>query len=216
MDADQTLERIGEVGLIAVVRGSSRAAALEVSTTLIENGVEGIEITYTTPEAQSVVEDLGQEYGDRILLGAGTVTSPEQVEMSVAAGATFMVSPGCNTELVLLMQETKLAVVPGTLTPSDIMTAQNLEIETIKLFPGSLGGSSYLQSLRGPFPNISFIPTGGVSLDNLDEWFEAGAYAVGVGGALAPTEIRNDFEKERVAEQARHFVKTVKASSQRR
>lgn len=214
MDADQTLKRIGEIGLIAVVRGSSRAAALNVSATLVESGVKGIEITYTTPEAQSVVEDISKEYGDQILLGTGTVTSPEQVEMSVAAGAAFMVSPGCNLELVSFMQETELAVIPGTLTPSDIMTAQNLGIETIKLFPGSLGGPSYLRSLGGPFPNASFIPTGGVSLENLNDWFDAGAYAVGVGGALAPAEIRDELEKERIVDQAGRFVEAVNAVEQ--
>src|SRR5215210_912522 len=110
MSREQTLERVGELALLAVVRGESRAAALEVVDALIEGGVPGIEITFTTPEAERVIEDLREEYGERILLGAGTIEEPDQIEQAVAGGATFLVSPGCDPDLVSLMLETGLAV----------------------------------------------------------------------------------------------------------
>jgi 2-dehydro-3-deoxyphosphogluconate aldolase/(4S)-4-hydroxy-2-oxoglutarate aldolase len=206
------LERIRKLGLIAVVRGESREAAIEVSSALIEGGVLGIEITFTTPEAHLVIEGLGKEYGERILLGAGTVTTAEQVERSVSAGATFLVSPGCDPKLVPLMQQTNLAVLPGALTPSDIMLAQRLGLKVVKLFPGSLGGPAYLKNLLGPFPEMDFLPTGGVSLENVGEWFDAGAFAVGVGGTLAPAELGKGQERREVVLQAERFIDATRAA----
>jgi 2-dehydro-3-deoxyphosphogluconate aldolase / (4S)-4-hydroxy-2-oxoglutarate aldolase len=208
VEGDQTLEKIRELGLIAVVRGESREAAIEVSGTLIEGGVLGIEIAFTT----LVIEDLSKQYGERILLGAGTVVTAEQVERSVSAGATFLVSPGCDPELVPLMQQTGLAVLPGTLTPSDIMLAQRLNLNVVKLFPGSLGGPSYLKNLLGPFPEMDFLPTGGVSSENVGEWFEAGAFAVGVGGALVPSKLGKEQEREELVTRAEQFVNSTRAA----
>ena len=212
MEGKQALERIRELGLIAVVRGESREAATEVSSALIEGGVLGIEIAFTTPEAHLAIEDLNKEYGERILLGAGTVTTPAQVEQSVSAGAVFLVSPGCDPELVPLMQQTGLAVLPGTLTPSDIMLAQRLGLRAVKLFPGSLGGPSYLKDLLGPFPDVSFLPTGGVSLENVGEWFASGAFAVGVGSALASRRLGTAQERDEVVARADKFMSAVRVA----
>ncbi len=212
MEGKQALQRIRELGLIAVVRGESREAATEVSSALIEGGVLGIEIAFTTPEAHLAMEDLSNEYGERILLGAGTVTTSEQVEHSVSAGATFLVSPGCDPELVPLMQQTGLAVLPGTLTPSDVMLAQRMGLEAVKLFPGSLGGPSYLKDLLGPFPDVSFLPMGGVSLDNVEEWFTSGAFAVGIGSALAPRKLGTERERDEVVARADEFVSAVQVA----
>jgi 2-dehydro-3-deoxyphosphogluconate aldolase/(4S)-4-hydroxy-2-oxoglutarate aldolase len=211
-DEQKTLARIRELGLIAVVRGESREAATEVSSALIEGGVLGIEIAFTTPEAQHVMEDLSNEYGERILLGAGTVTTAKQVYSSVSAGAKFLVSPGCDPEVVPLMQQTGLAVLPGTLTPTDIMLAKRLGLEVVKLFPGSLGGPSYLKNLLGPFPEMNFLPTGGVSVENVEEWFEAGAFAVGVGSALAPAKLGGEQGREEVLTQAKRFLNSTRTA----
>lgn len=210
MNRDQTLERVGELGLLAVVRGESRPAALEVVTALVEGGVLGIEITFTTPEAELVMADLRDEYGDRILLGAGTIEEPGQVEQAVAGGATFLVSPGCDPELVSLMLGTDLAVMPGILTPTELMLARRLGVEVFKLFPGSLGGPSYLKALRGPFPDAVLIPTGGVSEENVHDWFAAGAFAVGAGGALAPAVIKDEQHREEVVARARSFAQAAR------
>jgi 2-dehydro-3-deoxyphosphogluconate aldolase / (4S)-4-hydroxy-2-oxoglutarate aldolase len=212
VESERTLGKIRELGLIAVVRGESQRAAIEVSKALIEGGVLGIEIAFTTPEAHRVIEDLNTEYGRRILLGAGTVTTAEQVESSVSVGATFLVSPGCDPELVPLMQQTGLAVLPGTLTPSEIMLAQRLGLKVVKLFPGSLGGPSYLKNLQGPFPEMGFLPTGGVSLENVGEWFDAGAFAVGVGSALAPARLGEEQGRDEVVIQAERYVNSTKAA----
>jgi 2-dehydro-3-deoxyphosphogluconate aldolase/(4S)-4-hydroxy-2-oxoglutarate aldolase len=213
MESDQILKRTGNLGLLAVVRGDSRAAALEVVGALIEGDVLGIEITFTTPEAPQIIRDLDEEYGDSILLGAGTVTTREQVEQSAEAGATFLVSPGCDPNLLPAMLQTGLLVLPGTLTPSEVMLARGLGAQAVKLFPGSLGGPLYLKALLGPFPSVPFVPTGGVSVGNIVDWFAAGAFAVGAGGALAPPSLEGRDRSE-VVENARRFAETVRAVRQ--
>lgn len=213
MDRNRTLERVGELGLLAVVRGESRAAALEVVAALIEGGVLGIEITFTTPEAEQVMEDLREEYAERILLGAGTIEEPSQVEQAVAGGATFLVSPGCDPDVVSLMLETELAVMPGVLTPTELMLARRLGADVCKLFPGSAGGPSYLKALRGPFPDAVLLPTGGVSEENVRDWFAAGAFAVGAGGALAPVAIKDGRHREEVVTRARSFAEAVREAA---
>lgn len=210
MDSSRTLERIGDLGLLAVVRGESRAAALDVSAALVEGGVLGIEVTFTTPEAGKVMEELNQEYGERILLGAGTLVEPWQVEQAVAGGARFLVSPGCDPDLVPLMLETGLAVMPGILTATELMLARRLGTQVCKLFPGSMGGPSYLEALRGPFPDAVLLPTGGVSEENVQDWFAAGAFAVGAGGALAPAAIKDDRHREEVVARARSFARATR------
>jgi 2-dehydro-3-deoxyphosphogluconate aldolase / (4S)-4-hydroxy-2-oxoglutarate aldolase len=211
MTPDQTLKRTEDLGLLAVVRGESRRAALEVVGALIEGGVLGIEITFTTPEAVRVIRDLDEEYGDSILLGAGTVTTDEQVKRAAEAGASFLVSPGSDPKLLPAMLGTGLLVLPGVLTPSEVMLARRLGAQAVKLFPGSSGGTSYLKALRGPFPDVPFVPTGGVSLENIDDWFAAGAFAVGAGGALAPSSIEGRDRGE-VVENARQFAKAVRTA----
>ena len=211
MDSSRTLERVKELGLLAVVRGESREAAVEVSDALIEGGVLGIEVTFTTPDADLAIKDLAEKHGENILLGAGTVTTREQVERAAEAGSTFLVSPGCDPELLPVMRETGILVLPGALTPSEVMLARRLGAQAVKLFPGSSGGPSYLKALSGPFPDVPFIPTGGVSLGNIADWFAAGAIAVGAGGALAPSSL-SGRDRAEVAENASRFARAVRAA----
>jgi 2-dehydro-3-deoxyphosphogluconate aldolase/(4S)-4-hydroxy-2-oxoglutarate aldolase len=214
MEPDRTLKSVEDLGLLAVVRGESHAAALEVVGALVDGGVLGIEVTFTTPEAPRVIRDLDAEYGDRILLGAGTVTTREQVEEAVEAGSSFLVSPGCDPELLPAMLETGILVLPGVLTPSEVMLARRLGAPAVKLFPGSSGGPAYLKALLGPFPDARFVPTGGVSVDNITDWFAAGALAVGAGSALAPASLAGRARGE-VVEQAREFAKAVRSARER-
>ena len=214
MGIDRTLEMVKELGLLAVVRGESREAAVEVSDALIEGGVLGIEVTFTTPEAELAIRELGEKHGESILLGAGTVTTADQVERAAEAGSTFLVSPGCDPELLAVMHETGILVLPGALTPSEVMLARRLGSQAVKLFPGSSGGPSYLKALSGPFPDVPFIPTGGVSLENIAEWFTSGAIAVGAGGALAPASL-SGRDRGEVVENARRFAAAARAAKGR-
>jgi 2-dehydro-3-deoxyphosphogluconate aldolase/(4S)-4-hydroxy-2-oxoglutarate aldolase len=204
------LDRIRALGLLAVIRGPSAAATLKAVHALVRGGVLGIEITYSTPEAPDVVQRLKDKYGDDVLLGMGTLTRPAQAQEASAAGAQFLVSPHTEDKLGESMFTTGLAVMFGALTPSEVVRANELGADIVKIFPGSLGGPRYLKSLRGPLPDIPMMPTGGVTADNVEEWFAAGAVAVGACGALCPANLIREGRFEEIEDRARVFATAVR------
>lgn len=183
-DRAARLEEIRLVGVIAVIRAPDAASAIKGVRALVAGGVTGIEITYSTPDAPAVIADLRREHGEAILLGAGTVLSAEQANDAAAAGAGFLVSPGCTPKLAAAMLSTSCTTLLGAMTPTEVIQAVDLGAHVVKLFPASLGGPGYLKSLRGPFPDVPLMPTGGVNVANLSTWLDAGAIAVGVGSEL--------------------------------
>lgn len=172
--------------VVAVLRAPSAEAGIRATDALVAGGVTGIEITYSTPDAAAVIREIRRRHGDAVHLGAGTVLEPRQAHEAVDAGAEFLVSPGTDAELAGAMLGTGATVLSGALTPSEVMTALRLGVHVVKLFPASLGGPAYLKALRGPFPQVDFVPTGGVNAGNLAQWLAAGAVAVGAGGELCP------------------------------
>jgi len=204
-----TLDRIRHLGLLAVIRGPSPDITLDMVAALVTGGVTGIEITYTTPDAERVVAELRQRYGEEILLGMGTLTQPEHAAQAVDAGAEFLVSPHCEEKLAAAMASTGLPVMMGALTPTEIQWALRHGADVVKIFPASLGGPAYFKSLRGPYPDLLLMPTGGVALDNLSAWFAAGAFAVGAGGALCPKAWALEGRFDEITARARSFVEAV-------
>lgn len=172
-------------GVLAVLRAPSAESALEAADAIIRGGVIGIEVTYSTPDAPAVIRELIERHGDAAYIGAGTVTTAEQAAAAAEAGAAFLVSPGTLPALTRAMLDTDRVVMTGAMTPTEVMGALDLGVDVVKIFPASLGGPSYLGALRGPFPDAPLMPTGGVSPNNLAEWFGVGAVAVGAGGDLA-------------------------------
>lgn len=209
MSKEETLTRVRELGLLAVIRGPSRELTLKMVDALVEGGVYGIEITYTTPDAALVVKALNKKYGQKILLGMGTLTRTAQVKEAREAGANFIVSPHLEIELAEKMVSSGLGVMIGALTPSEIMQAYKIGSDVVKVFPGSLGGPSYMKALRGPFPQIPMMPTGGVSPDNLRDWFAVGAMAVGAGSKLCPSDWAKEGRFNDIRRRASKFVKAV-------
>ena len=193
-------------GVVAVLRAPSAVTAVRAVDALVAGGVTGIEITYSTPDAAAAISEVDRRHGTSIYLGAGTVLSEQQARESVDAGARFLVSPGTDAALTAAMINTGATVLAGALTPSEVMAAQRSGAHVIKLFPASLGGPGYLRSLRGPFPDLAFVPTGGVNLDNLVEWFAAGAVAVGAGGELCPAGFMASARWEEIAAIAASFA----------
>lgn len=179
------LARARSAGVLAVLRAPSPESALDTAEALIRGGISGIEVTYSTPDAPAVIRELISRHGADAYVGAGTVTTPAEAAAAAEAGAEFLVSPGTRPDLTRAMVEAGTVVMTGALTPSEIMEARELGVDVVKIFPASLGGPSYLSALRGPFPDAPLMPTGGVTPDNLAEWFAAGAVAVGAGGDLA-------------------------------
>jgi 2-dehydro-3-deoxyphosphogluconate aldolase/(4S)-4-hydroxy-2-oxoglutarate aldolase len=175
---------VRETGVIAVVRAPSAALARRAIDAVVAGGVRGIEVTFTVPDAATLIADLARDYGSDILLGAGTLTTPDDVQRAADAGALFLVSPGFAPELGAAMRATGLTTMAGALTPSEVMAVRGAGMDVVKVFPASLGGPSYLRALRGPFPDVPLMPTGGVNAGNVAEWLAAGAIAVGAGGEL--------------------------------
>lgn len=182
-DPDTLLARLGRGRIIAVIRETSAAAVVETGVRLVASGVRALEVTYTSPGASVAIGALREQSGDDVVVGAGSITSPAEALAAAGAGAQFLVSPGSTPRLVEGMLATDLLVVPGVMTPSEIIAARGLGVRAVKLFPAALFGPSGLRALRAPFPGLAIIPTGGITLDAVDAWIEAGAHAVGLGTA---------------------------------
>jgi 2-dehydro-3-deoxyphosphogluconate aldolase/(4S)-4-hydroxy-2-oxoglutarate aldolase len=183
----ESLARLSATGALAVVRAPDPDSALRGVDALVEGGITGIEVTYSTPDAPKVISAVADRYGDRVHLGAGTVVTAHQAREAADAGAQFLVSPGTEPKLTTAMLDTSLMVMTGALTPSEVMHATRLGVHAVKIFPANQVGPGFLKALKAPFPDVSLMPTGGVNADNLAEWFAAGAVAVGAGGDLVST-----------------------------
>ena len=212
MNKIEVLEKIKELGLLAVIRGASPELTVKMVEALIAGGVLGIEITYSTPNAEDVVRTLCGKLGDRIMLGMGTLTKLEQAECAKEAGASFLVSPICEPELVKSMVASGLLTMAGALTPTEVFQAYQLGTDVVKLFPGSLGGPAYVKALKGPFPYIPMMPTGGVNAGNMAEWFASGVVAVGAGSELCPPQLAKEGRFDEITKRAAEFIQVVSAS----
>ena len=212
MKKADVFEQVKKLGLLAVIRGPSAELTVKIVDALIDGGVLGIEVTYTTPNAEDVVMTLAEKYGERIVLGMGTLTNPEQAITAKKAGANFLVSPVCEVELVKSMVTSGLLCMAGALTPTEVLQAYNLGVDIVKVFPGSLGGPAYIKALKGPFPNIPMMPTGGVDADNVADWFAVGVIAVGAGSKLCPSQLAKEGKFDEISKRAAEFVKIVDAA----
>jgi 2-dehydro-3-deoxyphosphogluconate aldolase / (4S)-4-hydroxy-2-oxoglutarate aldolase len=212
MNKQELLEKIKELGLLAVIRGPSAEITVQMVEALIKSGVLGIEITYSTPNAEDVVKTLSSKYGNKIVLGMGTLTKVEQSVSAKAAGANFLVSPICEPALVKSMVASELLTMAGALTPTEVFQAYSLGTDVVKIFPGSLGGPAYVKALKGPFPYIPMMPTGGVSAANAADWFKAGVVAVGAGSELCPPDLAKAGKFDEITQKAADFVAVIKSS----
>jgi 2-dehydro-3-deoxyphosphogluconate aldolase/(4S)-4-hydroxy-2-oxoglutarate aldolase len=212
MNKQEMLEKIKELGLLAVIRGPSAELTVQMVEALIKGGVLGIEITYSTPDAENVVKTLSSKFGSKIVLGMGTLTKTDQAESAKAAGANFLVSPICEPALVKSMVASGLLTMAGALTPTEVFQAYSLGTDLVKVFPGSLGGPSYVKALKGPFPYIPMMPTGGVSATNVADWFKAGVVAVGAGSELCPPDLAKAGKFDEITQKAADFVAVIKSS----
>ncbi|WP_298037505.1 bifunctional 4-hydroxy-2-oxoglutarate aldolase/2-dehydro-3-deoxy-phosphogluconate aldolase [uncultured Microbacterium sp.] len=206
------LARVRETGVLAVLRAPSPEIALDTAEAIIRGGIPGIEVTYSTPDAPAVIRELIARHGDAAVIGAGTVTTIEQAEAAADAGAEFLVSPGTLPDLTRAMIDTGRTVMTGAMTPTEVMTALALGVDVVKIFPASLGGPGYLGALRGPFPDAPLMPTGGVSPENLPDWFAAGAVAVGAGGDLANTASIRASDWDDITRRAARFADALTAA----
>jgi len=211
MDKTQVLQTIREIGIIPVVRAQSADEAMKAIDAIREGGVSLLEITMTVPGAVGVIEEVSQRYGAEALVGAGTVLDGETARACILAGAQFVVSPALNLETIAVCRRYGVAVMPGALTPTEVVQAWSAGADFVKVFPaGAMGGASYIKSLKAPLPQIELVPTGGVSLKTAADFIKAGASALGVGADLVDVKAIREGQAHVVTERAREFVRIVK------
>ena len=211
MDKQKVRERIMEIGIVPVVRASSSVQACLAADAVRQGGIPIVEITMTVPGALEVIRELATKCGSDVLIGAGTVLNAQAAQQCVDAGAQFLVSPGLNIQTVEFAAREGKLIMAGALTPTEVMAAWAAGADIVKVFPcGQVGGAKYIKALRGPFPQIPFVPTGGVNLNTAAEFIEAGSVALGIGGELVQAEALKSNKPEIIVENARKFLVIVK------
>ncbi|MBR1811816.1 MAG: bifunctional 2-keto-4-hydroxyglutarate aldolase/2-keto-3-deoxy-6-phosphogluconate aldolase [Clostridia bacterium] len=211
MDKEQILTRIQDAGIVAVVRANSVDEAERITDACIEGGVAAIELTFTVPHADKVIEGLAKKYTpDQIILGAGTVLDAATARIALLSGANYIVSPHFDPEIVKTANRYRVAVMPGIMSVTEAVQAMEAGADILKVFPAELFGPSVIKALRGPLPHAKIMPTGGVTADNVGEWIKAGAVAVGAGGALTGGAKTGDYAA--ITATARKFVENIKAA----
>jgi 2-dehydro-3-deoxyphosphogluconate aldolase/(4S)-4-hydroxy-2-oxoglutarate aldolase len=210
MTVDEVIRRIEEIGIVPVIRAATVEEATRAVEAICAGGIPVVEITMTVPNAISAIREVAQQYGDNVLVGAGTVITAAQAESCLRAGAEFLVSPGLSPAVLAVARAAGKLAIPGALTPTELMNAQEHGARLVKIFPcGNVGGAKYLRSLKAPFPNAALIPTGGVNTANAAEFIAAGAFALGVGADLVDAAALRAGNLEKITSAARELVQAV-------
>jgi 2-dehydro-3-deoxyphosphogluconate aldolase / (4S)-4-hydroxy-2-oxoglutarate aldolase len=205
----KVLGKIVDSGLVAVVRAESSEQAARIVDACAQGGVAAVEITFTVPGAANVIADLSRRFtGDQILVGAGTVLDPETARAAILSGARFVVSPSLNCETARLCNRYQVPYMPGAGSVKEVVEAMECGADIVKVFPGETLGPAFVKAVRGPLPHASLMPTGGVSVENVGEWIQAGCVAVGVGGNLTAGAKKGDFQS--ITELSRQFIARIR------
>ncbi len=213
MNKQQVMRQIVEAGIVPVVQASSADEATEAIKAVRAGGINIFEITLTVPGAVRLIEKLADEFGQSALIGAGTVLTTEQARNCISAGAQFVISPALNFETIDLCRKHEVVVMPGALTPTEIVAAWNAGADFVKVFPaGALGGASYIKSLKAPLPDVKIIPTGGVSLNTAADFIKAGASALGIGSDLVDLSALRREDENEITDRARQFAEIVRVA----
>jgi len=201
------LHRIIDSGLVAIIRADVSEHAERIAEACAKGGVTVLEITFTVPGAAKIIETLSKDYRDQMIVGAGTVLDPETARIAILSGARFVVSPALNPDTARLCNRYQVPHMPGTGTVKEIIAAMEAGADIIKVFPSEGLGPGFVKSVRSPLPQAQLMPTGGVSLDNVTDWIQAGCVAVGVSGHLTGNKAANDSKK--ITETARQFLEKI-------
>lgn len=211
MNNVEAVRQIKEVGIVPIVRTTDTESAVRSVEAIVEGGIPCVEITMTVQGAIRALEEVAKRFGDKVLLGAGTVLDPETARTCILSGAEFLVTPCLNVNTIELARRYSKAIFPGALTPTEIVTAWQAGADAIKVFPCSaLGGAKYIRALRGPLPQIEFVPTGGVNLETISDFLKAGCSAVGVGGELVDAKSVAAGNYSVLTDRARQFMEKIR------
>ena len=207
----ETLAKILQEGVVPVIRVAAAAEAFEVAKAIHEGGISVIEVTMSVAGALDVMKEVTQKFGKKVLLGAGTILDPETARAALLSGAQFIVTPTLNPEVIRMCKRYSAVIIPGALTPTEILTAWEAGADLVKVFPiAQVGGPAYIRALMGPLPHIPMVPTGGVNLQNAGEFIKAGCAAIAAGGELVDKKAVAEKKFSVIAENAQKFVAEVK------
>jgi 2-dehydro-3-deoxyphosphogluconate aldolase / (4S)-4-hydroxy-2-oxoglutarate aldolase len=207
MTIQEAISTIKKVGIVPVIRASNVEEARAAVEAISAGGIPIVEITMTVPDAIKVIRSVVEQHGNHVLTGAGTVLTGEQAKACIDAGAEFVVSPGLSMAVLEVARSRGKLAIPGALTPTELMSAVAAGAQLVKIFPcGNVGGPKYLKALRGPFPNLALIPTGGVNASNAADYFAAGAFALGVGADLVDLPALREGRIDKVTAAARELA----------
>lgn len=206
------VDQIARTGLVAVARTESANSAIPLVGALLAGGVNIVEFTLSHRSALGSLEQAADHWGEQALLGMGTVLDPESARSAILAGARFIVSPSLNVGVIEMCRRYSIPVFPGALTPTEIVNAWQAGADVVKIFPASVVGPRYLRELKGPFPSMRFMPTGGIGADNLGDYLQAGAVAVGIGSNLVSPALVQAGDWTTITARARTLVETVAAA----
>ena len=210
MTKETILSFIRGVGIVPVVRTTSAESAVLAIEAIYSGGIRAAEITMTVPGAVKALEKVADKFGDKIVLGAGTVLDPETARICMLAGAEFFVTPSLKLATIEMAKRYSKVICPGALTPTEVLTAWEAGADVVKIFPaGNVGGPKYIKALKGPFPQIEMIPTGGVNLETAGEFLRAGACAVAVGGELVDAKLIKEGRFDLIEERARQYLAVI-------
>jgi 2-dehydro-3-deoxyphosphogluconate aldolase/(4S)-4-hydroxy-2-oxoglutarate aldolase len=210
MTAQEILGFITEVGIVPVVRTATAEQAIQAVEAIYNGGIRAAEITMTVPGAVRALEKVADRFGGKIMLGAGTVLDPETARICMLAGAEFFVTPSLRPATIEMVKRYSKVICPGALTPTEVLTAWEAGADVVKVFPcGNVGGAKYIKALKGPFPQIEMIPTGGVNLETAGEFLKAGACAVAVGGELVDGKMLKEGKYDELTERARQYLAVI-------
>ncbi|EHL78265.1 bifunctional 4-hydroxy-2-oxoglutarate aldolase/2-dehydro-3-deoxy-phosphogluconate aldolase [Bacillus smithii] len=207
----EPLSTILENKIIAIIRGSKPKDVLSIAKALKDGGIKVLEITMNSPKALTVIEEVSSELGDEIVVGAGTVLDPESARAALLSGAKFILSPTTDIETIRLTKRYGAVSIPAALTPTEILNAYENGGDIIKVFPASALGPAYIKDLHGPLPQIPLLPTGGIDLNNISHYINAGAAGVGLGSSLVnANQVMTEDYLHKLTEKAKQFVEAVK------
>jgi len=205
------MDKLKDSGVVSIIRGSKPEDVLSITEALLNGGVRAVEITADSPGITGSIEAVKKEFGDEMSVGVGTVLDPETARITIMSGASFVISPSVNVETIRLTKRYGAISIPGAFTPTEILTAYESGADIVKLFPARALGANFIKDVHGPLAHIPIMPTGGIDVDNMEEYFRAGAFAVGIGGSLVNG--NKEMTKEELSQitaRARAFMQKFK------
>jgi len=204
----EVLQSIKDAKLVVVLRGETLEGAGKIADACVRGGVTALEVTFTVPQAHKLLEELSDKYGD-VIVGAGTVLDSETARIAILSGAKFIVSPTFDLDTAKLCNRYGIPYLPGCMTVNEMIEAVEYGVSIVKLFPGTVYDPSFIKAVKGPLPQVSIMPTGGINLDNIQDWLDAGAEIIGVGGEITKSDQAGDYTQ--IERQASQFIEKVRS-----